>query len=90
MQTPGHGHTIGHSPRQLNDTEEDVNPFSNFLSMSHNSNFLKTLRGLPMGAPGGIHNGLLSVMGNMANNNSSNSSNTPTNASQLQGTTIGK
>ena len=64
--------------------KEEVNPLASFMSLSPSSTLLSSLR-LPL-APAGLPNGLLSVM-NSSQTHSSPS--TPTNASQLQGTTIG-
>ena len=84
MQPPSHPLSRLEGPEV--EQKEEVNPFSSFLSpLSSNPSLLKSLR-LPL-APGGLPNGLLSVMGSYSPQQAS--SNTPTNASQLQGNTIG-
>ena len=84
----GHGDTgLGlRIPEQHQDTKEEVNPFVSLMnSMTREPGLLKSLgRGLPGLAPG-----LLSVMNSGQSSPTCPSSSTPTNASQLQGTTIG-
>ena len=75
------------TPAPCPDQKEDLNPLTSFMSLSPGSNLLNSLR-LPL-TPSGLPNGLLSVMNSCPPAQPHSSSSTPTNASQLQGTTIG-
>ena len=84
MQPPSH--PLARMDSGEAEQKDEVNPFSSFLSpLSSSQNLLKSLR-LPL-AGGGLPTGLLSVMSSYSPQPPT--TNTPTNASQLQGNTIG-